>query len=218
MLGTITHPSHLHSQRGPLHLCELSPWQAGPRAPARGGLRICYMFIVFAWGSGSTLGLAGLVSSPVRCGCAIGAQHLWGQCQGDLGQGGRGGKQEHRFETHALTGHQFSPEYRRALGTFLPLEGAAKSLLYALGCSSHPPHSPEWCHQSLALWAQLLGLHPCPYQLVNRAGVSQQEGLEQSLHLTLNLSLFLWMWRLFLEKKRVEYEEHTWFQSHCAKI
>lgn len=38
-------------------------------------------------------------------------------------------------------------------------------------------------------------------QLVSRVGTSQQVGQEQSLHLTLNLFLFLLMWKLFLEKK-----------------
>lgn len=161
MLGTITHPGHLHSQRGPLHLCELSPWQAGPSAPARGGLGMCCMFIFFAWGCGGTLGLAGFVSSAVRCGCAVGAQHLWGQCQGDLGRGGRGGKQKCGYKAHPLTSHWCSLECRRALGTSLPVERADKSLLCALGCSSHPPHSSEWCHQSTALRAQLLGIHSC---------------------------------------------------------
>lgn len=158
---------------------------------------MCSIFFFFVWGYGGTTGFGRVcLFTCEMCLCWWSTAPL-GPMPGRLAYGGGwGGKQGYGYKARPLTSHWSSPECRRAWGTSLPLEGAAKSLLYTLGCSSHPPYSPEWCHQSTALSG--LGLHPCPYQLLSRAGVSQQVGLEQSLHLSLNLFLFLLMWRLFL--------------------
>lgn len=139
---------------------------------------VCSVFVFFAWGCGGTLGLAGFVPSAVRCVCAVGAQQLWGQCQGDLG-----GEQEQGYKAHPLQGaggHWALPSRWKG----------QPSLCFVLWVESrHPPRCPEQCHPPAALRA------PCiPEQ-------SQQLGLEQSLHLTLNSSLFLLMCKLFWSKE-----------------
>lgn len=101
-----------------------------------------------------------------------------------------------------------------------PLEGAAKSLkmgiLCALGCSSHPPHSPEQAISPLPSGLSFLGSIP-----VLTCWSAEQEraagpGTEFTSHTKCVLAPF--DVEAVSGEKRVEYEEHTWFQSHCAKI
>lgn len=129
---------------------------------------------------------------------------------------GRGGEQEHRYKARPLS-HWSSPECRRAFGTsLLPGRGSQVSAL----CSGKK--------QSPTLLSSVAPLIHCPQGSPLRApsswslpagqqSRSEQLGMEEFTSHTKSV-LVPFDVEAVSGEKRAKYEEHTWFQSHCAKI